>query len=72
VALRDDKEKVLFAEPHAASEKDESFYPKMVVPGVMSLHLDPTIRPGPYFVVITAADAIGAQKTEASFPFIVR
>jgi hypothetical protein len=72
VAMRDQRGKVLFAEPTAAGDKDESFYPKMVVPGVISVHLERTIKPGDYEIVITATDAIGGQKTEATFPFLIR
>ncbi|HUS07911.1 MAG TPA: hypothetical protein VMZ52_16530 [Bryobacteraceae bacterium] len=72
VALRNEEGKVLFSDPAAAGEKDESFYPKIYIPGVISLRLDRTLRPGKYVVVISAADAIGEQNAESEFPFTIK
>lgn len=62
---------VLYTEPNAASEKDESFYPKRYVPGVLSLKLDSDIAPGEYTIVLDVRDAIGGQKHESRHSFRV-
>ena len=63
--------KQLWAQPEAAVERSESFYPKAYVPGSMSLSLQPNIRPGPYTLAVTVRDAIGSQTFEAKETFTV-
>lgn len=66
--LRPDGE-VLYSEPQAAAEKDESFYPKRYVPGILSLQLDPDIAPGEYTIVLAVRDELGGQKHETRATF---
>jgi hypothetical protein len=56
--------KQLFAQPEAAAESKESFYPQRVVPGALSLSLDPNVTPGSYTLVVTVHDKLGEQNTE--------
>lgn len=62
---------VLYSEPNAASEQDESFYPKRYVLGILSLKLDPDIAKGDYVIVVDARDRLGNQKTESRYTFRV-
>ena len=62
---------VLYSEPNAASEKDESFYPKRYVLGILSLKLDPDIALGEYTIVVAARDQIGGQRYETRQTFRV-
>ena len=62
---------VLYSEPNAASEKDESFYPKRYVLGILSLKLDPDIALGEYTIVVAARDQIGGQQYETRHPFLI-
>jgi hypothetical protein len=61
--------KLIFEEPKAASESNESYYPKRRVSGIVAITLDKRNRPGEYVMVISATDVIGAQETRAEFPF---
>ena len=65
VAVISPSGKELWSQAEAAVEKSQSFYPKRYVPGIMSLNLQPNIRPGEYGMVITVHDQIGNQKYEA-------
>jgi hypothetical protein len=56
--------KQLFAQPEAASESKESFYPQRVVPGELSLSLDPNVASGAYILMVTVHDKIGEQNAE--------
>ena len=60
---------VLYSEPNAAFEKDESFYPKRYVLGILSLKLDADIAKGEYVIVVDARDQLGGQKTETRQTF---
>ncbi len=71
IAVLNAEGKQLWAQPEAAVERSESFYPKPYVPGSMSLSLDSDIRPGEYAIVVTARDAIGNQTYEEKFTFAV-
>jgi hypothetical protein len=71
VSLLDDKGKILFTEPNAAAEKDESFYPKAFVPGVLNLRLDKTIRSGEYTLLIRLTDAVANQTYDSPHTFRV-
>ena len=69
--LRDASGKVLFREPHAAAQADESFYPRRYVGATLSLNLEKNIRPGEYVLVISLTDAIAGQTIESEHPFRV-
>jgi hypothetical protein len=56
--------KQLFAQPDAASESKESFYPQRVVPGALSLNLDPNVAVGTYTLVVTVHDKVGDRNAE--------
>lgn len=63
--------KELFAQPEAAAESKESFYPQLRVPGALSLHLDPTVAAATYTLVVTVRDKIGGQTAELRDTFRV-
>jgi hypothetical protein len=63
--------KVLWSQEEAAVDQSESFYPKRYVPGVMSINLQPNIRPGEYTIVVTARDLIGNQTHESKHTFTI-
>lgn len=64
LAVEDSTGKQLFAEPAAAQESNESFYPQRYVPGALSLTLDKNVRPAAYTLVVTVHDKIGGQVWE--------
>ena len=66
--LRENGEQV-FAQPSAADDSHESFYPQHYVPGAISLNLDPMVPEGAYILVITMRDKIGGQSAEVRAPF---
>jgi len=61
----------LFAQPEAASQSEESFYPQRYVPGALSLNLDQSVAKGAYTLVVTIRDKIGDQMWEVRQPFQV-
>ena len=63
--------KELFAQPEAAAESKESFYPQLRVPGALSLNLDPNVPPATYTLVITVRDKIGGETAEQRETFRV-
>ena len=63
--------KELFAQPDAAAESKESFYPQLRVPGALSLHLDPNVPAATYTLVVTVRDKIGGQMAEQRETFRV-
>jgi hypothetical protein len=71
LALVDDTGKVIFEEPKAASESEESFYPRQFVAAMMNLKLDPKIKPGTYTIKLHATDSVGNQEFDAAYPFRV-
>lgn len=71
LAILDATGKQLFAQPDAASESKQSFYPQRYVPGVLSLNLDPNVAKANYTLVVTIEDKIGNQKFEVKQPFTV-
>lgn len=71
VSVRNPAGRVLLNEPRAAAESKESFYPKTHVPGVISVVLERAIRPGSYFLVLSAVDSIGKQQVKVEYPFRV-
>ena len=56
--------KELFAQPEAAADSKESFYPQLRVPGALSLNLDPNVPPATYTLVVTVRDKIGGETAE--------
>jgi hypothetical protein len=64
LAIQDSSGKQLFAEPAAAQESNESFYPQRYVPGALSLTLDKNVRPAAYTLVVTVHDKLGGQVWE--------
>jgi len=54
--------KQLFAQPEAASESKDSFYPQRVVPGALSLSLDSNVAEGSYILEVIVHDKIGGQE----------
>jgi hypothetical protein len=71
LAVHDADDKELYAVPEAASDSDETYYPKKFVPGMLSFGLPPDIRPGLYTVVLRVEDTGGTQKAEGRFKFRV-
>ncbi len=71
IAVLNAEGKQLWANPEAAAERSESFYPKPYVPGSMSLSLQPNIRPGEYAIVVTVTDAVGGQTYEEKHTFAI-
>lgn len=63
--------KQLFAQPGAAAESAESFYPQRYVPGMLSLNLDPNVPKASYFLVVTVKDKTGDQTWESRQAFSV-
>jgi len=66
--LRESGEQV-FAQPAAASDSSESFYPQRYVPGALSLSLAPEVPEGSYTLLVTIADKIGGQTAEVRGAF---
>jgi hypothetical protein len=64
--------KPLFAQPEAAAESHESFYPQRYVPGTLSLSLDNNVPAAAYTLVVTIHDKIGNQMWEQRQAFQVR
>ncbi|HLH41119.1 MAG TPA: hypothetical protein VKX39_18360 [Bryobacteraceae bacterium] len=71
LAILDASGKQVFAQPDAASESKESFYPQRYVPGVLSVSLDPNVTKAVYTLVVSVEDKIGNQKFEIKQPFSV-
>ncbi len=64
--------KVLFEQPVAATEEEESFYPQRHVQGGLSLNLTPDLAPGEYTLIVAVRDHIGDQTYEEQHTFTVR
>jgi len=71
LAILNAEGKELFAQPEAAAESKESFYPQLRVPGALSLHLDPNVPAATYTLVVTVRDQIGRQIAEQRETFRV-
>jgi len=69
--LRESGEQV-FAQPAAAADSSEGFYPQRYVPGAVSLNLQPDVPEGSYTLVITMADKVGGQTAEARRDFRIQ
>jgi hypothetical protein len=63
--------KELFAQPEAAAESKESFYPQLRVPGALSLKLDPNVPRATYTLIVTVHDKISGQTAEQRETFRV-
>lgn len=63
--------KELFAQPSAAAESKESFYPQLRVPGALSLRLDNNVPAATYTLVVTVRDQVGMQIAEQRQEFRV-
>jgi hypothetical protein len=63
--------KELFAQPAAAAESKESFYPQLRVPGALSLHLENNVPLASYTLVLTVHDKIGGGAVELRESFRV-
>jgi len=61
----------LFAQPSAAGEKDQTFYPRRWVPGVMNLPIPKDLAKATYVLVIKANDKVGNQAAETRANFTV-
>ena len=72
LAILDAAGKQVFAQPEAASEAHASFYPRRVVPGALSLTLDPNVPRGEYTMVVTVRDQIGMQVSELKEGFRIQ
>ena len=68
--LRESGEQV-FAQPAAASDAHESFYPQRYVPGALSLNLAANVPLGTYTLLVTVEDKIGREKVETRGTFSV-
>ena len=68
--LRESGEQV-FAQPAAASDAHESFYPQRYVPGALSLNLATNVPLGTYTLLVTVEDKIGREKVETRGTFRV-
>lgn len=64
--------KELFAQPEAADQAKESFYPQRWVPGSLSLSLDPNVAPATYTLAVRVKDKLSGETTELREPFQVR
>ncbi len=60
--LRESGEQV-FAQPAAAADSNEAFYPQRYVPGALSLQLNPDVPEGMYTLLVTIEDKTGEDKT---------
>ena len=69
--LRESGEQV-FAQPAAAADANEGFYPQRYVPGAVSLNLQPDVPEGSYTLVITMTDKVGGQTAEARREFRIQ
>lgn len=62
----------LFAQPDAAHDANQSFYPQRYVPGALSLTLNPDVPKGQYILRVTIKDQIGEQSWETRQPFEIQ
>ena len=69
--LRESGEQV-FAQPAAAADSSEGFYPQRYVPGAVSLNLQADVPEGSYTLVITMEDKVGGQTAEARGGFRIQ
>ncbi|HEY6392590.1 MAG TPA: hypothetical protein VIX89_15015 [Bryobacteraceae bacterium] len=60
-----------YAEPQAAAQKEQTFYPVRYQPGVLSLNLAKDQKRGEYTIVLTVRDNLGGQTYETREKFSV-
>ena len=60
---------VIYSEPKAAVEQNESFYPKRYVLGLLNLNTKKETKPGEYTILLTVKDNAGGQKNESRHTF---
>jgi len=63
--------RVLLAPGEPSVDQGASFYPARYAPCVISMNLQPNIRPGEYTILIEVRDRIGGQTTESTQTFRV-
>jgi hypothetical protein len=61
----------VYQEPDAAREKDQTFYPRRYVPGVLNLNLNADLAKGEYTIILRLRDEIGGQTAESRHVFTV-
>ena len=71
LAVENAEGKQLFAQPDAALEQGEYFYPRRSVPGTLSLTLDANVAAGEYVLVVLVDDKLGGTKRETRAHFRV-
>ncbi len=71
ISVRKPDGSVTYEQPEGPVERDQSFYPRRMVPASLSLTLPKDIQTGQYTVILTAMDKVGEQKTEARQTFTV-
>ncbi len=71
LTLLDAAAKVLFSNPDAAQDKNESFYPRTFIPGEFSVNLDKNITSGDYTLIVVLSDPIGSQRFQSAHVFRV-
>jgi len=70
IQLKDAQGKVVFEQPNAAAEGQESsIYPKHYTSGIFTVHLDKNVPAGEYALVILLTDGVGNQTAESSHTF---
>ena len=62
---------VAYSEPHAATQKDQPFYPQRYQPGVLNLNFPKDQKLGEYTIVLTVRDNLGGQNFETRQKFSV-
>jgi hypothetical protein len=72
VSVLDSAGKVLWTQPEATTERAGSFYPKLWVSASMSITVQKNTRPGQYFFLVEAKDAVGNQTYETKAAFTVQ
>jgi hypothetical protein len=72
LAILNSEGQQLFAQPDAASDEKESFYPQRYVPGVLSLSLDQNVAKAKYTLLVTIHDKVGNQTFETRQDFEVQ
>ena len=61
----------LYKEPKAAEQEETAFYPKLYVPGILSLNLTKDLTPGEYSIVLSVRDELGKQDLKQVHKFAV-
>ena len=63
---------LVFAQPEAASEKDQTFYPRGYLTGSFNFFLDKKNVPGQYTLAIELRDDLSGKKQLTEFPFTLQ